>query len=96
MQLAIKAIIDTKAGGNQSEASRLTKIDAKTLNRIYRGLFKPNLETLETFADAYGYEAWQLLVPGFDPNKPPKLKGEADIEATIEAVKKALISGEHR
>ena len=92
MQTAIKSIIDTKANGNQSEAARLTRIDPKTLNRIYRGLFSPNLDTLETFAAAYGYEAWQLLVPGFDPAKPPKLKGEGDIDAAIEAVKKALTS----
>ena len=32
---------------------------------------------------SYGYEAWQLLVPGFDPKKPPRIAIANGIEASL-------------
>lgn len=46
-----------------------------TASRIKERQTEVRLETIEAIAKKFGFEAWQLLVPGFDPKNPPQLAG---------------------
>lgn len=79
----IKRLIAVKADGNQSEASRHSKVPQRTIGRVMNGDVAPTVDTVYKLATAYGYEAWQLLVPGFDPDKPPKIAIANGIEQQL-------------
>lgn len=46
-----------------------------TASRIKDRQTEVRLETIEAIAKKFGFEAWQLLCPGFDPRNPPALSG---------------------
>ena len=58
------------------ELESKSKVGKSTIDRIRKGETSAGIENLEAIAHAYGLEPWQLLVAGFDPNNPPKLRGD--------------------
>lgn len=71
---SIKAILDSLEEGNKSAMARRCNLPQPTISRIANMKVTPSLEVLETVASAYGFDAWQLLVPNFDPKSPPVLR----------------------
>ncbi len=57
----------------QLEFSKRAGIGEGTVSRARRGDGNTTLESLDAMARIVKKEAWQLLVPGFDPEKPPAL-----------------------
>lgn len=62
-----------------------------TIGRIVSELGEnPKLETIDAIAQAYGLQAWQLLVAGMDPKNPPVLapvtKEEKEFWAKVRAL----------
>ncbi len=49
-------------------------IGLATVQRIQAQKTSVGLAVLDKIADKHGLAAWQLLVPGMDPNNPPALK----------------------
>jgi transcriptional regulator with XRE-family HTH domain len=60
----------------QGKIAAKAKVDQKTVSRILLLQNEPSLDKLEKIAGVFGYEAWQLLVPTFDPLHPPVLADE--------------------
>lgn len=79
----IKRLVACKADGNQSEAARHSKVPQRTIGRIMNGEVEPTIDVIYRLATSYGFEAWQLLVPGFDPEKPPRIAFANGIEASL-------------
>ena len=79
----IKRLVAEKAEGNQSEAARHSKVPQRTIGRIMNGEVSPTVDVIYRLATSYGYEAWQLLVPGFDPKKPPRIAIANGIKASL-------------
>lgn len=46
------------------------------LNRVTNGRTDTRIESIDEVAKAFGLQAWQLLVPAFDPAHPPRLSKE--------------------
>lgn len=47
-----------------------------TIARLRAGSHATTIDTVATVAEHFGFEAWQLLVPDFDPDAPPVLDTE--------------------
>jgi hypothetical protein len=45
-----------------------------TIGRMLQGQTACRIDALQQAARVFGLEAWQLLVPGFDPQHPPTLE----------------------
>lgn len=65
---------------SQMKMAGTSGVPQTTVSRVMRGSsaaipVNPTIRTIETLAVAYSFEAWQLLVPGFDPDNPPALAG---------------------
>ena len=54
--------------------ARKCKIGNGTVQRIQGQTTSVGLEVLDKIAEAHELAAWQLLVPGFDPDNPPTLQ----------------------
>lgn len=50
------------------------KVSDSTLSRTLNCETPLNIDLVEVVAQAYGLDAWQLLVPSLDPNRPPVLR----------------------
>ena len=50
------------------------KLTQTTVNRIVRGKMDPTTAQVEVIAQSVGLFAWQMLVPGLDPQNPPVLR----------------------
>lgn len=61
--------------GSQPKLHSETKVPQKTISRLSRGDNPATIQTVDELAVGAGFEAWQLLVPGFDPNNPPVVSG---------------------
>jgi hypothetical protein len=59
---------------NLSRLAREAKIGPGSCTRIKEAATSVGLEVIDKIASRYDYDAWQLLVPGFDPRNPPVLK----------------------
>jgi transcriptional regulator with XRE-family HTH domain len=59
-----------KGDGTEADMAAKTRLGAGSIHRIRKGQ-NVTLDTIEQFAKAYGFEAWELLFPGFDPAAPP-------------------------
>lgn len=46
-------------------------IDQKTIWRMRNMEQSSNVDKLEAIANVFGLKAWQLLIPGMDPSRPP-------------------------
>ena len=60
-------------GGNMKSSGKLARLGASTIKRMLEAEVAVNLDTLDAVANAYGLQAWQLLVPDFDPAAPPMM-----------------------
>lgn len=58
---------------NLSRLARDCQFGPGTPSRIKDQKTEVRLSTIETLANRFGFEAWQLLVTGFDPQDPPRL-----------------------
>lgn len=59
---------------NLTRLSDETGVGLGTISRIKEQKTSVGLDTLEKIGDAFGLAAWQLLVPGMDPENPPALQ----------------------
>lgn len=58
---------------NLSRLAADCKFGLGTSSRIKDRKTEVRLETIDAIAEKFGFEAWQLLVDGFDPADPPRL-----------------------
>lgn len=56
------------------EAAKRGDLDPKTFSNAGRAANAANLRSVEGLAKGLQFEPWQLLVPGFDPRRPPSLR----------------------
>jgi len=75
---SVTKLLDTRQDISRLNLSRLMGVADGTLGRIKYGSGNPNVETVEQIARFFKYDAWQLLVPGFDPIAPPALGSPAN------------------
>lgn len=69
--------------GNRAVA-KAAGVGEGTVQRARTGDNNITVGALEALAKHYRLEAWQLLVPGLDPDNPPRLASAADIEAEVQ------------
>lgn len=50
------------------------KISKTVIQQVQKGATPFNLDDLQTLAEIFGLDAWQLLVPQVDPEHPPVLR----------------------
>lgn len=73
------------------------KISDNTVGRIRRGENSIGIDMLDKIAGLFGLQAWQLLVPEFDPSSPPMLRAMNEHErALYERLHAALQAIENR
>lgn len=65
----------------QAAVARKAKVDQKTISRIIHKTNEPSLDKLERIAAVFGLQPWQMLVPGLQPEVPPQLAEQRDVEA---------------
>ena len=59
------------------------KVGKSTVDRMKHGTTPVNLDYLEAIAAVFGFDCWQLLVPGMDPRNPPTLRSIGQAEENI-------------
>lgn len=57
---------------NLSQLARDAKIGLGSASRIVDGNTSVGADIVEKVADAFGLPPWALLIPGLDPQNPPK------------------------
>lgn len=68
----VQALMRARYGKiNQGRFIADTKVGNGTVTRIKNCRTSVGLDTLQEIANAYGLEAWHLLVPDLDPFNPP-------------------------
>ncbi|MFU1939400.1 helix-turn-helix domain-containing protein [Bordetella hinzii] len=70
---SVARLLETRPDISRLNLSKLMGVADGTLGRIKYGTGNPNVETVEQIARYFKFEAWQLLVAGFDPASPPRL-----------------------
>ncbi|SSW67258.1 hypothetical protein AVE30378_02530 [Achromobacter veterisilvae] len=70
---SVTKLLETRQDISRLNLSKLMGVADGTLGRIKYGSGNPNVETVQQIARFFKFEAWQLLVSGFDPLKPPAL-----------------------
>lgn len=76
---------------NLTRLARECKFGAATAARLKGRDTEVRLDTIQALAKRFGFQAWQLLVPGFDPENPPKLEGgdlPSDIKELLDLYKR--------
>lgn len=69
----------------QNSSAKSLGLKQRTLNAYIRGdRADVRLSTLDKVAEAGGYQGWQILVPGFDPRRPPALAGDTAVVAATD------------
>lgn len=58
-------------GMSQGDIRRRTGLAQSTVGRAMSMSHAPDLDTISKICNAVGYEPWQLLLPGFEPEHPP-------------------------
>lgn len=70
------------------------KISKTVLQQVQKGKTPFNLDDLQTLAELFGLDAWQLLVPQIDPDHPPVLTSvgptEEEMYKRMKAAREAL------
>lgn len=71
---SVQRLMDWRYGGeNLTRLANDCGIGPGTSSRLKEQKTEVRLQTIEALAKRFGFEAWQLLVPGFDPESPPRL-----------------------
>lgn len=63
----VKKLLDN-AGLSEIGGQKRTGVPQKTINRMINSEGSPTLDTIDKFADGFGYKAYQILLP-FLPDK---------------------------
>lgn len=71
-----RLMVASRVYDTQGKVAAKAKVDQKTISRILLLQNEPSIDKLERIAAVFGCEAWQLLVPTFDPLNPPVLAEE--------------------
>jgi hypothetical protein len=70
-----------------------------TSSRLKEQKTSVGLDVLDKIADTFNVQAWQLMVPGFDPDNPPTLQPLSERERLLyeqfKRVAKEIIDQEH-
>ena len=70
---AVLALMDKHYGGeNLNRLARDAKIGPATSSRMKAQETSVGLDTIDKLANRFSVEPWQLLFPGFSPDRPPK------------------------
>lgn len=87
----VQALRDYPPGAKRGQRTFAEKcgIGEGTVWRISKGQDGTSVETLRAIAEAHGLQAWQLLVPGFDPANPPVMAPLTEAERKLYAAIKA-------
>lgn len=67
----IERLISIK--GSQNALMSATGVKQRTISRIKNADNSARIKNLDDLASGFGLQQWQLLVPGLDPQNPPKL-----------------------
>jgi len=59
---------------SQPKLGAASRVAQTSIGRILRGEQSPTLDMVHKIAHAFGLEAWQMLVPDFEPDNPPITK----------------------
>lgn len=68
------------------------KVGKSTVDRLRNGTTPVNLDYIDALAQAFGLDAWQLLVPGIDPRNPPTLRSISPAEEQMYSRMRELAS----
>lgn len=74
---------DPRLQVGQRALGEALRVSEGTVKRFVGREWNPTLETIEQIADSVGIEAWQLLVPGFEPGKPLRAVTEEQFDAEV-------------
>lgn len=70
------------------------KISKTVIQQVQRAATPFNLDDLQTLAELFGLDAWQLLVPQIDPEHPPVITSvgatETEMYKRMKAAREAL------
>ncbi len=81
---SLSALMKKHYGGeNLNRLAKEVKLGLGTCGRIKAQQTSVGLDTLEKIAAHFQVAAWQLLVPGFDPDNPPVLQPVTKIERQL-------------
>jgi hypothetical protein len=69
----VQRLIDALGNGTQTGLERATRVPQRTISRALSMDNSPTLGTIEDLAIGCRFQPWQLLVPDFDPARPPTL-----------------------
>jgi transcriptional regulator with XRE-family HTH domain len=71
----VLTLMTSKFGGRSIKPfAAFCGVGVGTIQRIEKQETSVGLETLDKIAQKFDLAAWQLLVPGFDPDNPPALQ----------------------
>lgn len=68
----VRSLLEHRGWG-QNEASRRGYIEQSQISKIVRGIQCPDLETIAKLAATFDVAPFELLVPGLDPARRPRL-----------------------
>ncbi len=71
----LNALKSARVPLSQKEIATKAGVDQTTVGRTLNATNAPSVDKLDGLAKAFGVQAWQLLVPEFDPARPPVLAG---------------------
>lgn len=57
--------------GDQKSLAKKAGVSMSTVARIRKQEAGTSIDALESIANCYGLQAWQLLMPNLDPTNPP-------------------------
>jgi len=78
LKAAMKAhpAISTQQGLSRALRQQGMRLGQSSVSRILNGNQSPTLDLVDKIARAFQLQAWQLLVPGFEPTNPPMTRQE--------------------
>lgn len=75
----------SKTGLSPPEVARRAGVDRKTINNQLNGRFDPRPEQVQSVAQVFGVNNWDLLNPHFDPAAPTNHKLQQILSAYAQA-----------
>ena len=65
---------------SQGDLFKLSKVAQSTIGRVLNMQVDATVGTIESVANVYRLQSWQLLVPNLEPSNPPVLREISDKE----------------
>ena len=69
------------------------ELDVRLIDRLLKGDNAVKLDTLDEVAEKLGLQAWQLLLPDFDPKDPQLMPISAEERDTLRRLRSLLDRG---